>query len=683
MHAPDLSVVDKRRLQLWGMTLLLLAACAGGLALASALGAPFLPSWLGADTLRLALVTLIVLFSLYAIDAELRLRALTRRLVEERVLTAALTHRLAEVDALLEVGRSLSVELRLDRVLQAVLRAARELLDARDSSLLLVQGDEELRTVAVEGDSNAGGARVRFGEGIAGRVAATRQPLLIEGTIPGLVKQLHQAPPGSAMSAPLVHGDALLGVINVNARDGNEYSPHDLRAFADFARQAAIAIANAQMFESRRHRGSAERLESLHDPLTGLPNRALLLDRLDHLMVRRRPAGQAVALLAVDLDNFRRINEALGHHAGDELLAAFAERVRSVVRAGDTLGRLGSDEIGVVTDPVRDPEEVLATARRVLDQLAEPFRIDGRDLTVTATIGGAIGVGRSIDLLRQANLALRASKAAGPGEVVLFTPDLDSSPHSLDFEEELRRAVADAALEVYYQPIVQLADRRLVAAEALIRWPHRTRGLLGAGTFVPLAEQLGLLPAIDRIVVSESLALAATVDREYGLPLRIAANFAPSRLREPGLIQEIQGFLDRAELPPQRFMLEVTESSVLRDVHAAATQLSALRALGVSLSLDDFGTGYSSLTHLQRFPVDGVKIDRSFVVGLTEHAPARDLVDGILRLAKGLGLAVIAEGVEEEAQARLLEELGCQFAQGFHLGRPMPAAQFLQGIARS
>lgn len=680
---PSLDEVDRRRLHLWGLTLLLLAACAGAFVAVGTLGGALLPGWLGPETLRGSLVLLVGLFILYAIDAELRLRRLARRLVEERVLTTALTQRLAEMTSLLEAGRSVHLGLRIDEVLQAVLRSARELLDARDSSVMLVHNEDELRTVGVCGDSCAGGARVRFGEGIAGRVAATREALLIEGLIPNLAKQPHAAPPASAMSVPLIANDRLLGVMNVNAKPDRRYCEHDLRSFRVFADHAAAALANAQIYEDQRLRASSERFEAFHDALTGLPNRTLLLDRLGHSLTRRRVGSETVALLLVDLDNFRRINESLGHHAGDELLAAFSERIRRVVRAGDSLGRLGSDEFGLIAEPVRDTDEALATAYRILAHLAEPMRLTGRDLRVSASVGLAIGhSGSASDLLRQATVALRAAKAAGPGRVVAFETGLGGpDTKQLDLEGELEAALQQGAITVHYQPIVRIADRKIVAAEALARWNHPRRGLLDAGAFVPLAEQLGLLPAVDRIVVAESLALTAQLTRDLGVSLRMAANCAPSRLREAGLVDELRRALDLSGVPAGRFVLEITESSALRDIHAAATRLEGLRALGVSLSLDDFGTGYSSLSHLQRFPVDGVKIDRSFVADIGQPGPGRDLVDGVLRLAKALDLEVVAEGIENDVQLDHLAQLGCQLAQGYHVGRPMAAAAFTELLA--
>src|SRR5262245_16940045 len=345
---PTLEAVEQRRLQLWLLTLLLLATAAVALVLLTGWRIVEPPGWLTPRVAQLSVLALVGLFCAYALEKELQLRRLTRLLIEERVLTTALTNRLREINALLEAGKAINLDLDLEEVLATVMRCSLELLGGNDASVLLAHGEGELRTVAASDKSAARGARVPVGAGIAGRVAATREPLLIDGAVDrtGDPGHVDLPAPHSAMSVPLVHRDVLLGVLNVNAGADRSYTPHDLRALSVFGEQAATALANAQLYEAQRLAASHSTYRALRDPLTNLPNRALFLDRVNRALARRRREDQSLGVLFVDCDDFKRINDGLGHLVGDQVLIALAERLRGSVRSEDTVARFGGDEFG-------------------------------------------------------------------------------------------------------------------------------------------------------------------------------------------------------------------------------------------------------------------------------------------------------------------------------------------------
>ena len=684
-ETPSLEAIQKRRFQLWAMTLLLLVTIASAVITFTAFQQVVLPDFLSPRGVQASLMGLVLLFCVYAIEKEIQLGRLTRQLIDERVLTASLTNRIYEVQSLLEAGKAINLDLNLEEVVATILRCARDLLSGNDCSMQLAYGEDELRTVSVAGDSGAEGARMKVGHGIAGRVAETLEPVLINGVVEHPGKRIPvNSEPSSSMSVPLVHRDALLGVLNINAKVDRVYTEHDLRAFRVFGEQAAIAIVNAQLYEAQRLSASQTSYQALHDALTGLPNRTLFLDRVDHALSRRRTAAQRVALLFVDLDDFKRINDSLGHTAGDDVIAAFAERLRAGTRAADTVARFGGDEFAVLVDEIADPSEVLRTADRIYAELSHPIPVHDREVRIGASIGIAIeaeaGKGDSGELLRNADTALHVAKSRGKNQLTLFEPSMHAEAlRRFDLEADLEGALTRGEMRVHYQPILDLKTREIVGAEALVRWQHGRRGLLAAGSWVPLAEQIGLLPEIDRFVLSEAChAIGPLVasSREFALNV----NLSPARLQGPSITDEVQKVLDDSGLDPTSLVFEITESAILRDADFAARRLSALRALGVRLALDDFGTGYSSLSHLRRFPVDTVKIDRAFVDDLNSGPGAssgngQGLIEAILRLGHGLNLGVIAEGIEFEEQATHLLELGCKLGQGFLLGRPMPIEQ--------
>jgi diguanylate cyclase (GGDEF)-like protein len=679
--------VERRRLQLWAVASLLLVTVGVALVVFASGRASTLPPWLTPAVVQYGLLVLIALFCAYGLEKELHLRRLTHLLVEEKVTTAALTHRLRELSSLLEAGKAINLGLDLEQVLDTIVGCALEILDGRDGSIMLASGSRELRTVATGGQSAAQGARVVFGEGIAGRVAASQEPLLISGRLARTdpSERNSEAPtPTSAMSVPLIHRGTLLGVLNVNARDGRDYTEHDLRALSLFGEQAASAIANAQLYQAQRLMASQKLFQALHDDLTRLPNRSLFLERMERALARQRRQDQRVALVLLDLDDFKRINDSLGHPAGDEVLIAFAERVRSSVRTGDTVARVGGDEFAVLTEDVRTPEETVRAARRYQGLLAQPFLVGDREVRLTGSVGIAIeepGVTTEDELLRNADTALHAAQEKGKGEVVIFERAMHARAlRRLHLEAELRRALEGHELAVHYQPICNLADGRPEGVEALVRWQHPQRGLLPAAAFVPFAEHAGILADIDRWVLREACRVARSFldGPRLERPLWVNVNLSPSRLGDSEIVDEVAAAVREFDLPPGQLTLEITEGAVLRDSDRAEELLARLKELGVRLALDDFGTGYSSLSYVRRFPVDSVKVDRVFTDGLARDAGTTALVQAIVKLGQGLSLDVVAEGIERRSQVEALLEMDCTLGQGWLLARPLSEAQLVE-----
>ncbi len=691
-HTPTLETVEARRFQLWILTLSLLVAAAVALLTFTVWRDVRLPPWMSPAVVQVGLAGIVVLFCAYAIEKELQLRTLTRLLVEERVLTASLTSRLREVSTLLEAGKAMNVVLDLQEVLETILECAHELLGGHDSSIMLMHGDEELRTVCSKGESGAQGARVKLGEGIAGRVAGTREPLLVTGVLDPARRAREErggSGPTSSLSVPLIHRDVVLGILNINAAEGSVYNQHHLRALSLFGEQAAAAIANARLYEEQRLLASQNVYQALHDLLTNLPNRALFVDRVTHALSRRRDRDHLIALLFLDLDDFKLINDSLGHAAGDEVLIEFADRLRLRVRSGDAIARFGGDEFAVLVEDIASPSDAVAAAERIVAIFGEPFNVGDRSVWLRASIGIAIeGLTATTAeaLLRNADTAKNVAKSQGKGRIAVFEESMHADAlRRLDLEAELQHALEHQQLAVHFQPIFALSPTRIVGIEALVRWHHLERGLLPAAAFLPLAEQAGLTVEIDRWVLREACEIMRILRSELPIhsPLSLSVNGSPTRLQEATLRDDIAEVLDDTGLHPEDLVLELTESAILIDIERTSAHLAALKALGVKLALDDFGTGYSSLSHLRRFPVDMVKIDRVFVDGVTSDKGASALVQAIVRLGRGLNIAVVAEGIEHQAQADALMQLRCPFGQGWYFCEALPPDALLTYLRRS
>jgi diguanylate cyclase (GGDEF)-like protein len=448
--------------------------------------------------------------------------------------------------------------------------------------------------------------------------------------------------------------------------------PDEARAALDSLRaQVTLALERADLAAELARRASV-------DPLTGLANRAGFSRRLrEALGGLGDPPGPGPALLLLDLDDFKTINDSLGHSSGDEVLRVVADRLRGCLGPGDLAARLGGDEFAVLVPEVADEGEAVALGERMAAILRTPVTVSGREVLARASVGVRLARGGDEDperLLRDADMAMYAAKTAGRAGVRVF----DTAMHTravqrLDFEAALRRAVIRQQFTVRYQPVVELPGGKLAGLEALVRWDHPERGLVMPGEFVALAEDTGLIVPIGRWVLHAACQAARDWQRRFPLQPHpfLSVNLSVRQLQQPDLLEDVAGALDASGLDPDQLMLEITESVLAADQEAMLERLSGLRALGVHLAIDDFGTGYSSLAYLRHLPVDVLKLAKPFVDGLLHGAEEAALTNAILRIADLLGLRVIAEGIEQEAQAVELARLGCPYGQGFHFARPL------------
>ncbi|NWA29577.1 EAL domain-containing protein [Pseudomonas gingeri] len=414
-----------------------------------------------------------------------------------------------------------------------------------------------------------------------------------------------------------------------------------------------------------------------YDPLTGLPNRLLFTDRATQALASAQVHKRGCALLLIDLDHFKIINDSLGHNIGDQLLKAVGERLQHLFGSGISLARLGGDEFAVLAENCPQVVQAAALAQRVIEGLKEPFQLDGHQLFISASIGISLFPSDALNaeqLLRNADSALFKAKNAGREGYALYTEELTAhAQHRVEMAGELRRALEQNELRVYYQPVHELSTSRLIGVEALVRWEHPQRGLVSPGEFIPIAERTGLIAEIDAWVMQQSCRQMCQWLQD-GVQLSfIAVNVSSRLFARRELYQQVAKVLDETGLDPALLELEVTESAVMDDPEVALEQLHRLRELGVSLAIDDFGTGYSSLLRLKRLPVQKLKIDQGFVAGLPWDEDDAAIVRVVIALAQSMGMQVQAEGIEQAEQARFLLDQSCDLGQGYWFGRPMPA----------
>jgi diguanylate cyclase (GGDEF)-like protein len=471
-----------------------------------------------------------------------------------------------------------------------------------------------------------------------------------------------------------------LGVVAVTSRAYFPYAAY--LGVVDFFLQWVIGVGMVTCLLEEERAGavrSARRAEHLahHDALTGLPNRRLLLDRLGVMLAHAERSGGRVAVLFLDLDRFKVINDSLGHSAGDRLLEEAGARLRAAVRGGDTVARLGGDEFVVLLPAVRGVASVHRVVQKVTDTLRAPFVLEGEELFVTPSVGAAVSPDDGADgetLLKHADMAMYRAKDGGRDRFEFFTPAMtERARERLELETALRRAVAGEQFTVHYQPVWDVAGGRVAAVEALVRWMHPQRGMVAPAAFLEVAEATGLIAEIDRRVLRTA---CADLRRwhDAGFPeLEVFVNLSARQFGRPDLLAEVRAALDDAGVPPRALELEITEGVAMRDAAVTEAVLRDLKALGVRLSIDDFGTGYSSLSYLRRFPLDTLKVDRTFVADADTDRGDAAIASAIIAMAHQLGLRAIAEGVERPGQAEFLRAQGCDAMQGYLFSRPVPA----------
>jgi diguanylate cyclase (GGDEF)-like protein len=427
--------------------------------------------------------------------------------------------------------------------------------------------------------------------------------------------------------------------------------------------------------EELGHREEELAFLATHDALTGLPNRTLILDRVEQMIARSRRSQTPVAALFIDLDNFKDVNDTLGHGVGDRLLCAVAARLEGVVRDADALGRLGGDEFVVISEELSLGAGPELIAERLLEALEQPFELGagkGGRVSVTASIGIAIGDRISAEeLLRAADIAMYRAKWDGKQRYVVFESDMqDAVQTRVELEMDLREALEDEDFFLAYQPTIDLTDMSPTGVEALIRWRHPSRGVLQPEEFIPLLEQTGLIVEVGRWVLMQACEQAAKW-RAAGYPIAMAVNVSGRQLDSDQILADIQEALSDSGLDPGALTIEVTETTLMRNIEETARRLTEIKLLGVRIAIDDFGTGYSSLAHLQRFPVDALKIDRSFISGLKSNQEGATLIHSLVQLGKALSIETFAEGIEQPHELSLLQDEDCDSGQGFLIARPL------------
>jgi diguanylate cyclase (GGDEF)-like protein len=486
---------------------------------------------------------------------------------------------------------------------------------------------------------------------------------------------LHLRAGGHSFSAlvPLVARGSAIGLVELLSVRRIVFDERMLDLAQALANEAAIALENARQHDEATHR-------AFHDPLTRLANRALFRDRLDQALRRATRGLRSVAVLFVDLDDFKAVNESLGHDIGDELLAAVAQRLEGCLRPGDSTARLGGDEFAVLIEGVEDTSGAIPPAERILASFAKPFRVRDTELYVGASIGiavGAPGARTPEELLRNAELAMGQAKAGGKGRHSMFEAQLRAAAvDRVELATLLRRALDQNELTLHYQPIVDLASGGVLGFEALVRWQQPERGLLMPAEFLDIADETGLIVPLGRWILREACwqARAWQVRFPSDPPLSLTVNLSARQLNHPALVEDVDDALRTSGLDPGSLVLDLAESLLMTDSAATLTTVRRLKALGVRLAVDDFGSGFSSLAHLQGFPIDILKIDRTIVENVGSAGEQGALVRSIIEIGQDMRLVMIAEGVERADQAAALIDLHCDMAQGYFVNRPAPVA---------
>jgi diguanylate cyclase (GGDEF)-like protein len=591
-------------------------------------------------------------------------------------LIGELKERQTLLERLTLLQRSIASRAELEDVLDAIVTGASELLgdELVDLSLIDPEDPSVLEVVASVGYSAMLLDQIRrtpIEIGVAGHAVRERRPIVVEdyGADPRRMPDVAVDGLRAVISAPIYQRGELVGALSLGTRRvGRRYSEIERDAVLAFAEHAGLALNDAKAAEETAH-------QAFHDPLTGLANRALFVDRLAQSRTRASAAGDSVGVLFADLDGFKTVNDSLGHAAGDQLLIIVGQRLASVVGPTDTVARFGGDEFAILVEDVRQPIELARTARLALDALERVIEVEGREVFVTASIGIAVGLEEPEELLRNADLAMYEAKGQGKGRYEIFQSHMhEALAQRLELELDLKRATNRDQFVLHFQPIVEMEEETVVGVEALIRWMHPEQGLILPDQFIPIAEEGGQIHAMGRWVLWEACQRVVEWEDEYGR-LGLNVNLSGAQLRQASIVREVAEILDATGLEPDRLTLEITESVLMEVTSSNTERLDALKKLGVQLAVDDFGTGYSSLQYLKRFPFDWLKIAKPFVDGVEASDSQARIAQAIVDLAHSLEIEVIAEGIESRRQSTVLGDLGCLNGQGFHYSPPLPAEE--------
>jgi diguanylate cyclase (GGDEF)-like protein len=609
-----------------------------------------------------------------------------RQLEELQRRTSALERRVASQRQLIAISERLLLHRERDAVFEAVADTLAEIVPHDTLTIYLVDRVEACLVPILSRDEYAPqimAGRVALGTGITGDVIAKGEAEIVNDTnldpraaqVPGTPVEEREC----LIVAPIRSPDGIIGALNLYRRE-HHFDADDLELVRLFTNHVAIALENAAIHDRLIE-------AAVTDPLTGLPNRRLFAERVDQALLRRTRGGGGVAVFFLDLDRFKLVNDSLGHAAGDGVLQAVADRLRQSIRAVDTVARLGGDEFGVLVEDVSGPAAARVAAERLIATLSSPLPVDGREVSVRASIGIALDGSRTsvtaAELLRDADTAMYQAKARHPGRYEFFKSKMHTRQLArLELEAEMRPALTRGEFRLLFQPIVAIETGSVVGAEALLRWRHFGRSVSPA-EFVPLAEETGEIVELGTWAMREACrrARAWQVPRPELAYLGISVNTSPRELIEATFVNRVERALRDFDLAPDRLTLEVTESVMLADETNAIVTLRHLREAGVHVVVDDFGTGYSSLSYLERLPVDGIKIDRSFTEGLNGQPERTAIIRATLSFASALGLAVTAEGVQTAEQLRWLSALRCQFGQGYLFSAALEPSDIAELVA--
>jgi diguanylate cyclase (GGDEF)-like protein len=616
-------------------------------------------------------------------DFTLEERDLLRGMARVLVMTLRMLARQQLLERLSTLQRMIVRRVDSREVLQAVVSGTAELIGDDMVSLRLLDPQEPdtavlVASVGLDPVLRSQIERTRVGEAGLGGYAISEDRLIVFGAhspAERAVPALKAADVRAAMAAPVREEGRVVGSIVVaSRRPGRHYSADEQEVLLAFAEHASLALTDAKMVREALHR-------AFHDPLTDLPNRALFMDRLELGLRRTQRSNRQPAVLFLDIDRFKLVNDSLGHAAGDELLREVAARIVASTRSGDTTARFGGDEFAILLEDVEGREVAEQVAIRILGALRAPLSVAGRDIFVTASVGIAMAAACADDMIRDADLAMYRAKAEGKGRYATFEPAMHAAVvERMELEVELQGVVERDELVLHYQPIVALDSQEIIGVEALVRWRHPTRGLIFPDAFIPLAEEMQLMPELGRWILAE--ACREVAGWRSLRPLRLAVNLSAVELQFPDVLAgDVAAALARSGLPPDALVLEITETALMRDVTDTISCLRELKELGVLLAVDDFGTGYSSLDYLRRFPIDILKIDKAFVDDLVDGDST--LAQAIIDLGASFNLEVVAEGIEHDSQRLRLLALGCRLGQGYHFSRPIPSHELRALLAQA
>ncbi len=621
-------------------------------------------------------------------DGEVRWHGVLSDITEGKQAEAELERRAAQQAAVALLGEHALEGASTEELMREAVMGATQMLDGEIAAVWeLLPGENALVLRAGLGwpDSELGTLRYPAGAGSqAGFTLLSGAPVIVEdwdAEIRFEQPRYGERRTGAGLSVKIEgRSREPFGVLIVQSMAPRTFAPGDV----DFLQALANVLADAI---ERQAIEDAIRERALHDPLTGLPNRVLFVDRLEHAIARldRRGSSSLCAILFLDLDRFKLVNDSLGHHVGDELLAAAAPRLKQALRASDTVARFGGDEFGILLEDIASERDAIETAERIAAIFARPFVLSGSEHFVTTSVGIAIARGgeRADELIRDADAAMYRAKDRGRARYEVFDEGMRSrSIERLRVENDLRRALERDELRLEYQPVVSLKNFSIVGVEALLRWRHPKRGEISPAEFIPIAEENGLIEPIGRWVLEQACRQGAEWYRARpdSAPLTISVNLSAVQVTRRSLPEVVASVLRASGLDPACLSLEITETVMVRDADGLGEMLQALKALGVRLVLDDFGTGYSSLSYLTRLPLDMLKVDRSFVDGLGSESRDTAITETIIAMSRALSLDVVAEGVETAEHVRELSRLGCGLAQGFHFSRAVPAAEITHAL---